>query len=252
MIIDVPCYDDIPSLRSLWKEAFGDKDDFLDAFFSTAFSPDRARCAKEKDDVLAMLFWFDCEHNGERLAYLYAVATAKAYRGRGICAALIENTHRDLREKGYTGVVLVPAAPKLFGFYEKLGYKTATYVSEFSKNAERGNIAIRKIEKNEYAELRRRFLPEGAVVQENENLDFLDAQASFYAGEDFLLAARREGRVLIGIELLGNSAGASEIVGAFGLERGKFRTPGTEKPFSMYKPLKEEKTPPTYFGLAFD
>ena len=191
------------------------------------------------DDVFAMLFWFDCEHNGERVAYLYAVATAKAYRGRGICAALMEDTHRHLMQKGYTGVILVPGTAELFGFYEKLGYETATYVSEFSKDAENGTIEVRKIEKSEYAELRRRFLPEGAVVQERESLDFLALQDSFYTGDGFLLAARVEGRTLLGTELLGNSDRASEIVGAFGLEHGKFRTPGREKPSSMYKSLKQ-------------
>ena len=252
MIIDAPRYDDIPALRSLWKEAFGDGEEFIDAFFSAAFSPDRARCAKENDDVIAMLYWFDCEHDGERVAYLYAVATAKAYQGRGVCSALMENTHRHLMEKGYTGALLVPGTAELFGFYDKFGYKTSCYVREFSASASAGGLDMRKIGKEEYRELRQGFLPPDSVIQERENLDFLNTQASFYTGEGFLLAARREGDALFGVELLGNSDRAAEIVGAFGLERGKFRTPGREKPFSMYKPLKEEKTPPTYFGLAFD
>ena len=33
----------IPGLRELWKKAFGDTDEFLDLFFSTAYSPDRCR-----------------------------------------------------------------------------------------------------------------------------------------------------------------------------------------------------------------
>ena len=34
------------------------------------------------------------------------------------------------------------------------------------------------------------FLPQGGVVQEGANLDFLEKQARFFAGHDFLLAAR--------------------------------------------------------------
>lgn len=252
MIIDLPSASDIPALRALWKEAFGDSDEFLDSFMSTAFSPCRAMCAKDGEKISAMLYWFDCECRGERVAYLYAVATAKEYRNRGICSALMERTHGHLSEKGYTGVLLVPGSPKLFAFYEKLGYKTATYVREISATAQKSNLQVKEIAKSEYAELRRCYLPDGAVVQENENLDFLSSQASFYTGDGFLLAARREGDALFGVELLGKVDGAVQIVGAFGLERGKFRTPGREKPFSMYKPLKEEKTPPPYFGLAFD
>ena len=252
MIIDLPSVSDIPALRALWKEAFGDADEFLDTFMNTAFSPCRAMCAKDGEKISAMLYWFDCECRGERVAYLYAVATAKEYRNRGICSALMERTHGHLSEKGYTGALLVPGSPELFGFYEKLGYKTATYVREFSVDYQKSNLGVKKIEKNEYAELRRCYLPEGAVLQDEENLDFLKAQASFYTGDGFLLAARREGDTLFGVELLGEVDRAAQIVGAFGLERGKFRTPGREKQFSMYKSLKKSKTPPTYFGLAFD
>ena len=38
MRIDHPDLGQIPELRQLWKEAFGDSDAFLDAFFMVAFS----------------------------------------------------------------------------------------------------------------------------------------------------------------------------------------------------------------------
>ena len=44
MIIKSPETRHIPQLRQLWKEAFGDTDDFLDVFFSVAFAPERSRC----------------------------------------------------------------------------------------------------------------------------------------------------------------------------------------------------------------
>ena len=39
MTIKHPTPELIPLLRTLWKQAFGDDDRFLDKFFSTAFSP---------------------------------------------------------------------------------------------------------------------------------------------------------------------------------------------------------------------
>ena len=36
---DHPTDNEIPGLRQLWQEAFGDADAFLDSFFQTAFSP---------------------------------------------------------------------------------------------------------------------------------------------------------------------------------------------------------------------
>ena len=49
MTIDFPSHLQISDLRSLWKEAFGDGDVFLDAFFETAFTPRRCRCITEAD-----------------------------------------------------------------------------------------------------------------------------------------------------------------------------------------------------------
>ena len=81
MIIDYPAENAIPQLRGLWKEAFGDEDAFLDAFFATGFSPDRCRCVTVDGQLAAALYWFDCSWEEKPLAYLYAVATGKAYRG---------------------------------------------------------------------------------------------------------------------------------------------------------------------------
>lgn len=252
MIIDSASYADVPLLRSLWKEAFGDGDGFLDGFFSTAFSPDRARCARDGGGISAMLYWFDCEYDGGRIAYIYAVATAKAYRGRGICSALLKETHRQLEKKGYTGAVLVPYSEELFAFYEKFGYKRATFVNEFSVSALPTNLYIEKIGKEKYAELRREFLPVGSVIQEKENIDFLSIEAELYTGDGFLLAARREGGKLFGLELLGDKEKAGEITYALGAREGKFRTPGEKKPFAMYLPFDKSEKKPSYFGLAFD
>ena len=41
MITKIAKEADIPALRRLWKQAFGDDDQLLDSFFSIAFSPDR-------------------------------------------------------------------------------------------------------------------------------------------------------------------------------------------------------------------
>lgn len=251
--IRAPKQSDREALRGLWKEAFGDSDDFLDLFEQTAYSPERARALFCDGDLSAALYWFDCECEGEKIAYLYAIATAKSQRGRGLCRALMEETHAQLRDRGYAAAILVPSEPSLFGFYEKLGYKIATQVREFSCRADGTPIKLIRIGAQEYAKLRRSLLPEGGVVQEKENLSYLAAQAELYRGEDFLLAVRREAERLFGIELLGDESAAPRIVRALGKERGSFRTVGAERDFSMLLPLDDKKTRcPTYFGLAFD
>ena len=70
MTIDAPKTAQIPQLRQLWKEAFGDTDTFLDSFFSLAFAPERCRCITLGDTVPSALYWFDCTCRGEKWAYL--------------------------------------------------------------------------------------------------------------------------------------------------------------------------------------
>lgn len=251
MHIDAPKKEQIPALRSLWTEAFGDTDPFLDAFFGTAFSPDRCLCLTEDGAVTAALYWFDCLTGGEKTAYLYAVATAASRRGHGLGKALMESTHAHLAAHGYTCAVLVPGERSLFGFYEKFGYRPFGGVRSFSCPAADQEIPLYEIGTDEYAHLRRQMIPAGGILQEGENLAFLSAQASFYKGDGFLLAASKDGTVLRGIELLGDAGNASHIVRTLGCSTGIFRTPG-EEPFAMILPLTDGAVMPAYFGLAFD
>lgn len=253
MTIDAPQKEHLPALRRLWKEAFGDTEEFLHNFERTAFHVDRCRNVTVDGETIAALYWFDCSYRDRRIAYLYAIATAKARRGQGLCRQLMKNTHQHLKTLGYEGAILVPGSKELFEFYNKIGYQTCSYIAEFCCSASTREVALRTIDKTEYTRLRRQFLPIDGVVQEGENLEFLQTMANFYVGDGFLLAARGEGDTLYGTELLGDRSVAPAIVKGLGYAKGNFRTPGTERPFAMYHPLCDSPlAPPSYFGLAFD
>ena len=252
--IDIrPCAEK-DALRRVWLEAFPeDTEDVTDAFFATAFHPEKCRAVLQDGNVLAALYWLDCTFENKKIAYIYAVATAKAYRKRGLCRLLMEETHRVLAAEGYVGAMLVPSEPSLFAFYEKMGYRTATCVQEIRCGKAAKKAVVRRITQEEYAVRRREKLPRGSVLQEGEALDFLATQADFFEGEDFLLAAYAENGVLHGAELLGNTDRASSIVTALSCEHGIFRTIGEGMPFAMYRSLADGKEPmPHYFGLALD
>lgn len=245
-------------LRSLWKEAFGDSDSFLDLFEATAFSSTRCRCVTLDDKVVAALYWFDCEFQSKPIAYIYAVATASSHRGQGLCHALMKDTHEHLLASGYMGAVLVPGSKELFQFYEDIGYRTCTYVEEIRYDESmlhtftNPSTSLHPIDITEYAKLRRRYLPKYGILQEKENLAFLQPQAKFYAGEDFVLACQKQGDFLQGIELLGNTSVIPAILSTFHCHKGTFRTPGSQKPFGMFYSFTEHTSFPSYFGLAFD
>ena len=252
MNIDMPLTSQLPALQTLWQEAFHDTKEFLDAFFHTAFSPDRCLTATVGNQTAAALYWFDCLYKEKRIAYLYAVATSKAFRGQGICHKLMENTHRHLQTLDYEGAVLVPGNMGLFQFYEGMGYKICGRIREFNCIASDDAVSLSEITQEAYAGLRRKLLPAGGILQEKENLAFLRTQADFYAGPGFVLAAYRERNRLYGMELLGDTAYAPAIVHALECTEGTFRTPGEDIPFAMYLPFKKGGDIPAYFGLAFD
>lgn len=253
MNIDFPQSRHIPALRKLWKEAFGDTDAFLDAFFTTGFQANHCRCLFQKDQPIAVVYWFDCEYQNRPLAYLYAIATAKEYRGKGLCHTLVNDIHKYLKSNSYAGAILVPGSHSLFSFYEKLGYQPGSSIRHFSCEATKETVSLQEISAKEYAKLRRSQLPQGSVIQEQANLDFLQTQAKFFMGDDFLLTASLSVDTFVGIELLGNEAVAPQILATFGYPNGTFRTPGGTTPFTMYHFLDDNiLPPPNYFGFAFD
>lgn len=250
MNIDYPSPEQSDGLKKLWQEAFGDDEAFLEHFYTYGFAPDRCRCVSVDGQIAAALYWFDCSYQGKPLAYLYGVATAKNHRGKGLCRILTENTHKHLKYLGYAGEILVPAEGNLFQMYEKMGYSLCASVSEFTCQAGETPVALRQVDAEEYCRLRRKFLPENGVLQEGDNLNFLQTLADFYAGEDFLATVYR-GEPCIVPELLGNADAAPGILAALHKGKGRFRTPGDQKPFAMYHALSDLPAP-DYFGLAFD
>lgn len=250
MTIDKPTAAQIPGLRRLWKQAFGDEDAFLDVFFTVGYAPERCRCITENGEVIAALYWFNCALDGRKLAYIYAVATSKAHRGKGLCHTLMAHTHEALKNAGYAGSLLVPGEEGLFRLYETMGYRVCSRIREFSSLAG-SPIALRQVSTEEYAIIRRSLLPPGGILQEGENLAFLAAQGQFYTGESFALCAMGSGDPVYIPELLGDAGLAPGIVAALGAKEGRFRTPGAGRVFAMYRPISGAPAP-EYFAFAFD
>ncbi|MBQ8518440.1 MAG: GNAT family N-acetyltransferase [Agathobacter sp.] len=254
----------LPELRGLWQEAFGDSEQFLDHFYSTAFDTSRCRVATVDGKLAAVLYWFDCSVGEQHMAYIYAVATAKEFRGNGACHMLLADTHEHLKALGYAGTLLVPGNDALVHLYEGCEYETCTKRTKIECIAANMGIEIREILKEEYATLRRAYLPKDGVVQEGANLEFLETQAKFYIGRvsnsddeahekhTFLLAAHIENDNLYGMELLGDTSLVPGILHALGCKDGTFFTPGKDEPFAMFHALIEDAVEPSYFGFAFD
>lgn len=252
MTIDFGLPHRIPQLKALWQTAFGDDEAFIDSFFATAYAPSRCRCATVGEDVAAALYWFDVTCDGQRMAYIYAVATAPEHRGKGLCRALMADTHDHLALRGYKGVLLVPEGDALRRMYGNFGYRDCTTIREFVCAAGDIPAPMHRIDREEFARRRQSLAPAGTVLQEDENLLYLERQAAFYTGMGFLAVVHQEGDALFCPEILGNPDMAPRILRSLGASYGTFRCPGTGEKFAMFLPLRADAIPPAHFAFAFD
>lgn len=242
--------EDRQALTALWQQAFGDECAFIDGFFETGYAPERSRVAVWDGRLAGMLYWFDCDLMGRKLAYVYAVATEKSLRGRGIATGLMEDAHRLLEEKGYDAVVLSPGSEELYRFYGNMGYATAGYRRELRIQAG-GTASVREMGPEEYALLRRTLLPENGIRQEGAGLAFLHRLAGFYAGDGFCAALSREGAFCT--EFLGPEEQIPGFLGAMGLPEAFVRMPGGQRSNAMVKWLPSaQPIEKIYLGFPFD
>ncbi|MBR3961456.1 MAG: GNAT family N-acetyltransferase [Clostridia bacterium] len=243
-------FSDRAELFNLWSEAFHDTDSYINNFFDTAYCDSHCRVLCVNKKIVSALYIIDCLLNGKKIAYIYAVATLKAYRGHVLYQKLAESTHEYLKALGYAGEILVPATKELFGYYEKLGYKTIGFADTFEDTALSAPLKIQKLNVKEYAGLRKKLLPENGASLGTRGLALLESIASFYATDNALFACEtREGRLFVH-EFLGDKAEAPAILAALDIKQGIFRTIGNS-PFLMGYSLNEEISS-IYFPFAFD
>lgn len=247
---------DLPALRLLWQEAFQDSEEFLDRFYSTGFSPRRSLLATEGSRILGAAYWFDGTCRGQKIAYLYGVATGRAFRGQGVASGLLDALHRLLAVQGVRGVLLVPGSENLFSFYARLGYRPCSPVSSLRATPKGPALALHPIGPRLYGALRARMLPPGSVIPEETSLRFQSQLARLYAGRKLLLCCYRENGILQARELLCPDPvrAAPGILKALHLPTGSFRFPAPNgRNFAMFHPLPGFQGPdPSYLGLAFD
>ena len=116
---------DLPGIISLWQEAFGDSPEAVSYFFKS-FPDCISYVAEDGGEVVAMVHALPQTLSPDTpAAYVYAVATRRSHRGKGLCRALMAFAEADLHASGFACAVLTPGELGLFDYYETLGYETA-------------------------------------------------------------------------------------------------------------------------------
>ncbi|MCI8526084.1 MAG: GNAT family N-acetyltransferase [Oscillospiraceae bacterium] len=262
---------DVPALKALWKQAFGDGDACIGAFFDTLYRPETVLTVREDEQVRAMVCWLPetiCfGRRGWPAAYLYAVATEESARGRGLCGRLLAYAAGFLASQGFRTLLLVPGEASLRGFYARHGYADYTAVSLLEAEAAPGAGRLEEVSAPEYLELREAMLAGRAYVScPVPVLSYQRAVARQYGGGLYRLerdgytalacaALDAAGRAVV-YELLTPAVprdDAAFLAHALGADRALARTPGGETPFAMARWLAPPPDcPPPYLGIALD
>ena len=127
---------DVPVLKTLWINSFGDTPQGTDLFFSQRHKNENMLVCAEDDVPVAMLSMLPVmlQYNAMPVSgrHIYGVGTDEKYRGQGISTNLLAAAHDWMRGRGDKAAVLAPANDTLFKFYEKRGYSTMFYSDQLT------------------------------------------------------------------------------------------------------------------------
>ena len=119
---------DIPKIKSLWKEVFGDSEDYIHRFI-THFGIDGCYVCQMNDEIIAMTFAIpttlinSINLKSISLKYLYACATHPNFRKQGIMEKLLATIYEESCSENYAGIFLYAANHSLQNYYKKLGFE---------------------------------------------------------------------------------------------------------------------------------
>lgn len=121
-------------VRQLWKDVFGDKDSFLDLYFTKIYQAEQTLVCLHEGELLAsmQLLPYRARVNGKTLsaAYIYAVMTSPPHRGKGYMHNLMLFAMQQLKKQEYAFAFLIPQEEYLFDIYAKYGFEKSFAVEE--------------------------------------------------------------------------------------------------------------------------
>lgn len=181
---------DYNDLIALWKEAFGDEEEAIKLFLYSRYIPDNTVVAEENGRIVSMLFLLEGKLYIKRKQYssyyLYAAATAKSERGRGIMAEMLAFAERTALNRKIDFICLKPAEESLYGYYSRFGYKSVfsyktVRITDFKRFV--SNEFYQSDSQNDTIENRYQvFYETDAFIWDNDAVDYAVKQHIFYGG----------------------------------------------------------------------
>ena len=114
---------DLPQIRALWKQGFGDEEPYTSWYFNQVWRPERTLLYLEQGQPVSSLQLapYEISRKGQVLpaAYIVGVVTDQSRQGRGYARALLRQALIDLEGDGRALALLYTDIP---GFYRPLGF----------------------------------------------------------------------------------------------------------------------------------
>lgn len=117
-------------IKSIYHKVFAEEDNnFEDKLFETCYN--HIRTLEKEDRTVAMCFALPCKVGERNAKYIFAVTTAKEFRGKGYASELIEK----IKAEDDSLLILRPVNEDLIPFYEKLGFTTFTATNKSNEHS---------------------------------------------------------------------------------------------------------------------
>ena len=114
------------AVRDMWKEVFGDSDDFMDIYFQYKYRNENTLIYIEDNKPVASLqiLIYNFTFYGKEIpvAYHSGLCTLPEYRGRGYMKELIVRSYAVATERNIPLMILVPQDEGLMNYYDKFGF----------------------------------------------------------------------------------------------------------------------------------
>ncbi len=224
--------------RTLYLEAFeGEDPAFVDALFAKGF-PQHLIAMGDGGKLVSMLFAFPYPIQTEQgpidAHYIYGVATAKEYRGKGYAKRLLA----EAASRG-TPVFLRPMSPSLFNFYKDAGFAPfspyATQTGDVTDADRAACTGIQRLSPTAYLTLRdaRVARPHCRMSEDFLSLAFLGGGAVGAYGR-FIALFEKQGDTVIFKEWFGDLSDVSRAAAYLGAAHYEVRYPDANgTPFGM-------------------
>ena len=152
-------------LAKLWKDTFGDSDQYVSLIFNKNFNPELCEYEEVGGDIVAGLLGVPYEFGnaGQRIRALYlcGLATKPQFRSRGIMTRLLARINEKARNSGFAFTFLIPSDPGLRKYYKDRDYVNGFYrvIDNYTSlhDFDREYESILAEQKDKVADLKRRL-----------------------------------------------------------------------------------------------